>query len=131
MTQVPVPWPARTTDHDDDHDTTDDPFARWFHMILSSRGLSNAAMGRLIDTDGSLVSKWRRGRQRPDSLSCRLIAEALGIPVREVMIQAGHADPGEALDDPVKRRLHELIDLLPSPLLEPYVLVFDRLLTAR
>lgn len=70
-------------------------------------------------------------RQRPDTWSCHLLSEALGIPVGEIMVHAGHADPTLPLKDPVKDRLHELVDTLPTSLLEPYIAVFERILDDR
>lgn len=105
---------------------TGQSFGDWLSAIMTSRGLTNAELGRRINVDGSLVSKWKRNFQRPDTWSCQLLSEALGIPVGEVMVHAGHADPTAPLNDPVKTRAKELIDALPSDEVEPYIAVFER-----
>lgn len=122
MSTITVPAPPAM--HDNDADNT---FGRWLEAMMRARGWTNAELGRRIDVDGSHISKWRRGRQRPDTVSCRLLAEALSVPVREVMIQAGHVDPEAAFEDPVKDELHRLIDQLPSGQLEPFIDVFKRM----
>lgn len=109
----------------------DEGFGYWLGMMLDARAMSNADLARAIEVENSLVSKWRRNRQRPDTVSCRLIAEALGVPIREVMIHAGHADPDIPLDDPVRDRLHELIDQLPSSVLAPFIAVFEGMMGER
>ena len=112
-----------------DHQTaTLSSFGDWLAGMMAARRLSNAELGRRIGVEGSLVSKWRLNRQRPDTWSCKLLAEALGVPVGEVMVHAGHADPDAPFEDPVKDRLHELIDALPTRYLEPYIAVLERLL---
>lgn len=109
----------------------DEGFGYWLGMMLDTRGMSNADLARAIEVENSLVSKWRRNRQRPDTLSCRLIAEAFGVPVREVMIHAGHADPDAPFEDPVRDRLHELVDQLPTSVLAPFIAVFEGLMGSR
>ena len=111
--------------------TGDLDFGSWLAAIMRSRNFTNAELGRRLGVDGSLVSKWRLNKQRPDTWSCHLLSETLGIPVGEVMVHAGHADPTAPLLDPVKDRLHELVDALPSSLLEPYIGVFERILAVR
>lgn len=116
----------------DDTAATDDAarrFGLWLEGMLRVRGWSRAELGRRIGSHGSLVSKWVHGYQRPDSLSCREIAAAFNIDADEVLVLAGHVDPNpKPINDPVWARLHHLIDQLPSPILAPFIGVFEGLL---
>lgn len=104
-------------------------FGEWLEAMLRVRNWTRADLGRRIGSHGSLVSKWAHGYQRPDSLSCRQIAEAFGVPVREVMILAGHADPdGVLAPDPAKAQLHHRVDELPEWLVGPVLALLDGLL---
>lgn len=108
-----------------DIDDLDAGFGPWFGSMLHVRGWSQKEAGRRIEVSPSLISKWCLGKQRPNTMSCRLIAHAFGLPVREVMVRAGHADPAMPHDDPIKDQLHRLIDQLPSNRLAPFVAVFE------
>lgn len=109
-----------------------DAFGAWLSGMLSTRGLSQAAFGRWTGVDHSVVSKWARGVQRPDPTSCQLIAEALDVPLDEVLVLAGH-DPAvlRASGDEVKDRLHDLIDQVPSDQLQPFIAVFEEMVPGR
>lgn len=52
---------------------------RALNSTLDRRGISNADLARLIGCKPSLVSRWRRGKRRPDRTSAQRLHEALGI----------------------------------------------------
>lgn len=80
---------------------------------MRERGLTNADLARATRTPDATTSRWRLGRVRPSTASCKLIAEALGVPEREVLQRAGHfsderieveeSDPLEELERLVRR----------------------------
>lgn len=80
-------------------DAPRDPSSNWvdyFTGHLERLGLSNAELARTTGLGDSVISKWRRGAAVPDVESCRKIARAFHRPLLEVLVAAGHLEPGEA-----------------------------------
>lgn len=109
-------------------DEDDRGFGRWLTALLHAHGIKAIELARRLGVQRSQVSKWTTGRSVPDSVSCRLIAEALNIDAAEVLYAAGHLDaPAIDTGDPVRDRIHELIARIPSVELAPFVPIFERM----
>jgi transcriptional regulator with XRE-family HTH domain len=103
-------------------------FGQWLSGLLKVRGMSQGELARRIEVPRSTVSKWVRGEHVPSRDSCDKIALALGIPFEEVAAAAGHMVPTETFSrGPVKDRLVELIERIPSEQLAAFIPVFEQL----
>lgn len=61
----------------------------WFKSKLSDRKLSQRGLARLLDLDPAAVSLLLRGQRRMTPQEAQSIATVLGVPVTEVLRQAG------------------------------------------
>lgn len=76
-----------------------------------------ARLARDAGTSDSNISKWAAGTWTPDVSSCKRLAEAWGVPFRDVLAVAFDIDPGElglqgppsAPLTPSQRRLHAIL----------------------
>ncbi|MGB3330147.1 MAG: helix-turn-helix transcriptional regulator [Thermomicrobiales bacterium] len=110
-------------EHEDDKG-----FSRWLTGLLRAQNIKASELARRLGVQRSQVSKWTTGRSVPDSLSCRLIADALDIDAAEVLFAAGHLDaPAVESGDPIRDRLHELVARIPSAELAPFLPIFERM----
>lgn len=77
-------------------------FAAWLHRQLQRREWNLSDLGRKADVKPSVVSRWSRGERVPSPESCERIADALGLPLDEVLAAAGHRYGDERFgpDDP-------------------------------
>lgn len=80
-------------------------FSDWLQRQLDRKGWSQAEFSRRANVDTGSISRWLAGTTRPDTRRCRLIAEALGVPLDEVYALAGHPSgyepPARIEADPV------------------------------
>jgi transcriptional regulator with XRE-family HTH domain len=65
-------------------------FGVWLERQLRSRELTQSEFARRTEVRQGMVSNWITGKRIPDPGSCDRIADALGLPIDEVLIQAGH-----------------------------------------
>lgn len=110
-----------------EHPDADNSFGTWLSAVMRARGLRTAELARIMGVQGSTVSKWRLGRFRPDSLSCRELADALHVPAQEVLVRAGHVDPATLDGGPVREQLHDLVNMLEPDQLEPILAILRRM----
>lgn len=71
--------------------TIDGSFAAYLQAAMNAARISNGA--RLAEMSGigqSLVSRWLNGKSIPSIENLRAIAEPLGVPMRDLVIRAGH-----------------------------------------
>jgi transcriptional regulator with XRE-family HTH domain len=69
-----------------------DTFPGWLGARMRERGLRHLAdLEYLAGIADATASDWRRGLNRPSRESCARLAEALGVPVDEVLAAAGYA----------------------------------------
>lgn len=94
-------------------------FGEWLSAIMRSRHMSTSELARRMEVEPSTVSKWRTGRNLPDSLNCRLMAGILRVSANEVLLRAGHLDPDALHDDPVRAEAHHLVNVLTPEQLQP------------
>lgn len=108
--------------------TTVPGFGPWLEAMLRSRGFNRQSFGKLIGVDPSRVSRWCLGTDRPRPETCRKIADGLSLPVAEVLERAGHIEARAEIDatDPVRARLHVLVDQLDPEVLRPHLEILDR-----
>lgn len=103
-------------------------FVAYLNGLLALHRWNGSDLAARIEVDPSVVSKWRRGERVPNPFSCHLIADTFNLPLREVLIQAGHIEPDNDFEiDPVKAELHQLIDDLPAYKIAPFVGVFRQM----
>lgn len=84
---------------------------RWIRARREELGISQVELGALIERDQNYVSRLER-RNEPDALlpdarTTRLLAEALRVPVDDLLIAAGYLDAADAIpveDDPARLR---------------------------
>jgi transcriptional regulator with XRE-family HTH domain len=70
----------------------DKPLQLAIREELERREWSISDLGRAIDSQPSLISRWMQG-QRPNPESLERIASALALDVRKLMVLAGHLPP--------------------------------------
>jgi len=89
-----------------------DGFERWLRQALHDSRVGNAAnLARSTGVADSTVSRWLAGTA-PDIDQCRKLAGALGVPMLEVVVRAGHLTRAEA-------QLREARAVVPVVRLEP------------
>ena len=96
-------------------------FSEWLRNWLEEEFMSQSELARQIGAYPSLVSKWVNGVQRPRPEQCRLIAEALGLPLDYVLAHAGHRPADLGTQGEIRREIVALLDHIPEPLLVPLV----------
>lgn len=72
-----------------------DDFGDYLTRTMAAAGLSQADLKRLTGISDSIISKWRRGQATPSVENLRLLAPALGVTTRELVVRAGHMSPDE------------------------------------
>ena len=99
------------TDADTAQYPTDVNFQKWFQRQLKRREMSQAEFARFSSIPQSTVNTWWKGNRVPDSDSCDLIADALGVDLDLVLWQAGHRPMTQPVspDDP-RVDIHGLVD---------------------
>lgn len=85
-------------------------FAAWVHAQLRSREWNATDLANRMGKEPSVVSRWLSGQRRPNSESCDLIADALGVDTDVVLTLVGHR-PGKQPISPTDER-EAIIDLL-------------------
>lgn len=67
----------------------------WFRQLMATRKLSQRGLAKLMDLDPAAVSLMLRGQRKMTSAEAHQISTILGVPITEVLRQAGI----EVLDD--------------------------------
>ncbi len=95
-------------------------FGTWLDGLMRARGLNRQDIGRRAGVDPSNVSRWTMNAT-PSPDSCRLLADALGVPYAEILTRAGYLAEAAEIDQrhPIRARLHQLIDTMAPDTLEP------------
>lgn len=70
-------------------------FGPYLTQAMAAAGLSQADLARLTGISDSIISKWRRGQATPSVENLRLLAPALGVTTRDLVVRAGHMFPDE------------------------------------
>ncbi|MDP9354733.1 MAG: helix-turn-helix domain-containing protein [Chloroflexota bacterium] len=104
-------------------------FSAWLRSYLEEEDMSQSELAREIGAYPSLVSKWVNGVQRPRPEQCRLIAEALSLPLDEVLAYAGHRPADLGTQGEIRREIVAILDQIPEPLLVPLVPMLRALVT--
>lgn len=86
-----------------------EPLQNTIRDELARRGWTISDLARKIGSQPSLVSRWMQG-QRPNTESLALVAEALALDVRKLLVLAGHMPADE--DDGKDGELIPLIVML-------------------
>jgi transcriptional regulator with XRE-family HTH domain len=102
-------------------------FGAWLDAMMRARNLNRQDMGRRTGIHPSNISRYTT-TVIPSPPQCRLIADALAIPYAEILVQAGHITEAAELDerDPVRARMHVLVDALAPEVLEPHLAILER-----
>lgn len=78
------------------------PFASWLDEQIRYRGMTQAEVGRLVDTDGVQVMRWRRGRATPGPEYLARLAKLFGADLGELerlaYLPVRQAVPAEQLE---------------------------------
>lgn len=69
-------------------------FAAYLEAAMTAAGKSQADLARAAKVPPSVVSRWLRGAQ-PSVENLRLLSPALRVPVRDLVVAAGHMRPEE------------------------------------
>lgn len=69
-------------------------FGAYLRHAMDSAKLTAADLGRAAGVANSVVSRWFRGSV-PSIENLRLLSPALGVPMRELVVAAGHLLPEE------------------------------------
>lgn len=72
-----------------------DDFGNYLTQAMAAAGLSQAELSRLTGISDSIISKWRRGQAVPSVENLRILAPALGMTTRDLVVVAGHMTPDE------------------------------------
>lgn len=70
-------------------------FGDYLRRAMDAAGLTIADMKRLTGISDSVISKWRNGQTLPSVENLRLVAPALGMTTRDLVVVAGHMAPEE------------------------------------
>lgn len=70
-------------------------FGDYLKRAMDAAGLSIADLKRLTGISDSVISKWRNGLTIPSVENLRLVAPALGMTTRDLVVAAGHMTPDE------------------------------------
>lgn len=70
-------------------------FGPYLTQAMTAAGLSQADLARLTGISDSIISKWRRGQATPSVDNLRILAPALGMTTRDLVVVAGHMAPEE------------------------------------
>lgn len=89
-------------------------FGPWLQSQLRRREMNQSELARKLETSSSAVSGWVRQGRVPTPESCDKIADALGIPVDEVLMAAGHRPRGLDEWDEDVREVASLMQRLPD-----------------
>jgi transcriptional regulator with XRE-family HTH domain len=102
-------------------------FGIWLDAMMRARNLNRQDVGRRTGIHPSNISRYTTS-VIPSPGQCRLLADALAIPYAEVLVQAGHIQNATELDerDPIRARLHVLVDTLAPEVLEPHLAILER-----
>lgn len=71
-------------------------WATYVTALLDARGERAADLAKATGISNSLISRWLSAGTQPDIPSLRRLAATTGIPLLELMIQAGHITRDEA-----------------------------------
>jgi transcriptional regulator with XRE-family HTH domain len=98
----------------------DEYFSPWLRHQLQRREWTPADFARRLNASEGTVSHWLRGERLPRPSSVDRIAEALGLPLEDVMRRAGYLPPEQrSPDDAYKDEIKALIDGIPVSVLGP------------
>lgn len=78
----------------------------WFRQLLATRKLSQRGLAKLLELDPAAVSLMLRGQRRMTSAEAHQVATILGVPITEVLRQAGI----EVIDDVRRVKVTGYID---------------------
>lgn len=92
-------------------------FGRWLIAQLRSREMNQRDLAGRIGLHASTVSKWIYGVDVPTIASCDLIADALMVPIEQVLAAAGHPTPIVHPTGNIRREAANLLELIPEPLI--------------
>lgn len=70
-------------------------FGDYLTRAMDAAGLSIADLKRLTGISDSIISKWRRNQALPSIENLRILAPALGMTTRDLVVVAGHMAPDE------------------------------------
>lgn len=70
-------------------------FGDYLRRAMDAAGLTIADLKRLTGISDSVISKWRNGQTLPSVENLRLVAPALGMTTRDLVVVAGHMAPEE------------------------------------
>lgn len=73
----------------------------WLDPTLTARGLRNTDLERLLANpsyDSGLISNWRQGKAAPSEAAAWDVADALRLPIPEVMRHAGFPEFAERVE---------------------------------
>ena len=65
-------------------------FGGWLVERMRALGIGTGALARRLGLSETTIYNWRQGTRTPDPIHCRSLAEALGLPAREVLERAGY-----------------------------------------
>lgn len=83
-------------------------FAENLKRHRTSKGLTQAALGKIIGQPASSISTWETGKVAPEYTSIKKLTEALGVSEGDlfgVMSKPMEPSPSDSLDD-LSRRIH-------------------------
>lgn len=78
----------------------------WFRQLLATRKLSQRGLAKLMELDPAAVSLMLRGQRRMTNAEAHQISTILGVPITEVLRQAGI----EVIDDVRRVKVTGYID---------------------
>lgn len=83
-------------------------FADYLERAMESAGVTAAGLARATGIKDSVISRWRKGAV-PTVENLRLLAPVLGVPMRDLVVVAGHMLPEEVgltgIPEPPKPRI--------------------------
>lgn len=68
----------------------------YLRKAMAAKGLGAADLARATGVNQSLISRWLKDEIAPSVENLRRVSKALGIPLLDLLVAAGHVEPGEA-----------------------------------
>lgn len=95
-------------------------FGPWLtdYMAQQSPPITQAELARRVRADPRTVNRWCRSEVQPSTEHLKLLAPVLGVPYGQLLVRAGHGDPGAELPeaprpprlDPLAAELGRMLD---------------------
>lgn len=94
--------------------TSENSLGPWLGQKLYQHRMTQTELASRVGVNQTQISSYLKGKRRPSSETCKRLAEALSVPVDEVLIVAGHRPPLVADGDMELKEMVEVLRQIPT-----------------